>query len=337
MKKIILIFISIISFCLLINNTPVTKTEAVKGMTISCQTWGWEWGSDEIVEAMFELKQMWVNWIAIHPYARIHSDGTVDGFRSRGEESYVWLTRPIQEAHRLGMKICIKPHLAYWGTKFKWRGDIEFDNEQQWDNFFNSYEKWMASLAAICKDADAFVIGTELDKTIGYEDQWREIIRKVRYTADVPMTYAANWSEYDKVKFWDELDVIGIQAYFPLADSSGDLEIEQIVEGWDKHLKKLKSFSKKWNKPVVFTELGYDLSFNAAYRPWESGRKIKAAEPLQKKCLDTALRSIENNDQIIGAFLCKWFAGNSRGENFLKSTPAMRKIIESHWAFNKDF
>ena len=49
----------------------VPESSPVRGMTISCQTWGWEWGTDEMVESMRELKTLGVNWISIHPYARI--------------------------------------------------------------------------------------------------------------------------------------------------------------------------------------------------------------------------------------------------------------------------
>ncbi len=45
----------------------------VHGMTVSCQTWGWEWGSDAMPRTMDELRAMGVNWIAIHPYGRVHS------------------------------------------------------------------------------------------------------------------------------------------------------------------------------------------------------------------------------------------------------------------------
>ena len=78
--------------------------DVVRGMTVSCQTWGWEWGTDGMVEAMRELKALGVNWIAIHPYAGIRSDGTVRIHqRWYGENN--WLTRPI-ELGLLGGDFC---------------------------------------------------------------------------------------------------------------------------------------------------------------------------------------------------------------------------------------
>ena len=51
--------------------------ERVRGVTISCQTWGKEWGTDAMLEAYDELKALGTTWVAIHPYAGIRGDGTV--------------------------------------------------------------------------------------------------------------------------------------------------------------------------------------------------------------------------------------------------------------------
>jgi hypothetical protein len=332
MKTVFLTALFLFAAYFLLGNSSSSEGDPVKGMTISCQTWGWEWGTDEMVEAMRELKELGVNWIAIHPYAGIRGDGEVRGFRGRHQEDLTWLTRPIREAHKLGLKICIKPHLAYWRSGFSWRGDISFDTKEAWQTFFSSYSDWLYELVNICIDADAFVVGTELDGTTGFEKEWRQIIEGIRRITDAPITYAANWNGYEKIKFWDDLDVIGIQAYFPISNAPGLADPDQLREGWEKRLAELNTFARKWNKHLVFTELGYDVSENAAYEPWKPGRRTLNAEILQGRCLQTALKAIEQDDMVIGAFIWKWFAGNHRDENFLASTPKVRNIIKSRWA-----
>ena len=52
----------------------------------------------------------------------------------------------------------IKPHLAYWGSPFRWRGDIVFETDAQWRRFFSEYEGWVTRAAEVCADADAFVV-----------------------------------------------------------------------------------------------------------------------------------------------------------------------------------
>ena len=171
--------------------TPTTAAPApVQGMTVSCHGAGRVWGTDAMVETMRELKALGVNWIAIHPYAGIRSDGTVPMSDDWYGTNTSWLTRPIAEAHALGLQIMIKPHIAYWGSEFGWRGEIEFTRDEHWERFFQTYEAWITRVAEIAKDADAFVVGTELDRTLHYENRWRDVIRRVRDITDAPLTYS---------------------------------------------------------------------------------------------------------------------------------------------------
>ncbi len=91
-------------------------------------------------------------------------------------------------------------------------------------------------------------------------------------------------------------------------------------------------FSKQHDKRVLLAELGYSRSVDAAVRPWEGRGGGQDAEETQSRCLAAALRALDGNDRIIGAFLWKWFAGPTGRENFLMSTPAMRNVIARHWA-----
>ncbi|MCP3903574.1 MAG: hypothetical protein GY715_08045 [Planctomycetes bacterium] len=306
----------------------------VRGMTISCQGAGRIWGSDEMVESMAELKAMGVNWITIHPYAAIREDGTVGG--SRMDSLYddpVWLTRPIREAHRLGLKIMIKPHIAYWGSSFEWRGRIRFDTEDEWRRFFDTYERWITMVADLTRQADAFVVGTELEGTTHREAEWRRIIASVRTRLSTPLTYAANWDKYDKVPFWDALDAIGIQSYFPLVDHDDLPTQRELNRSWRQLVEQLESFGRTHRRNVILAELGYNRSAQAAVRPWEYRTGGEHADEIQRRCMHAALDAIDDSEVVSGAFLWKWFAG-SRGRrgNFLMSTPEMKTVIRDQWA-----
>lgn len=309
----------------------------VRGVTISCQTWGREWGSDDMVEALRELAALGVNWVAIHPYAGIRADGSVGSRHlSRADGGPRWLTRPIAEAHRLGIKILIKPHLAYWGSPFSWRGEIGFgDDAGKWERFFQSYERWIVQVAEVCHDADGFVVGTELRKTVGHEQAWRDVIAAVRAKTQAPLTYAANWDDYHAVPFWDALDVIGVQGYFPLVTHQNEPCRDELALAWTELVTKLEAYGQRHGKKVVLTELGYDKTTQAARKPWESGggRGGQAGEAVQQLCLEAALDALGGAEPhgLIGAFLWKWFPGRTRGEDFLMSTPAMRQVIRSRW------
>ena len=307
----------------------------VRGMTISCQTWGWEWGSDGFGAELDDLARMGVNWVAIHPYAAIRADGTVESRRLASGEAPEWITRPIREAHARGMSILVIPHLAYWGSPFRWRGAIEFAKDEDRRRFFETYTAWIASVARAAKDADGFSVGNETDRLVGCERDWRAVIAAVRGETRARLTYAANFDAYERVPFWDALDAIGVQAYFPLSQAEKPTD-EELRQGWRAAIDGMRALSSRLGKPVVCTELGYDLSPDAARRPWESGRRSladpAAARDLQERCLRIALEETGREPEWLrGAFLWKWFIGSARREDFRMQAPELRAVIASTW------
>ncbi len=311
---------------------------AIKGMTVSTPRGSAEWGSDEMVHTIADLETLGANWIAIHPYARIEKDGTVRWTR-RDEgavsEAPDWLRRPIEESHRRGLRILIKPHLAYWGN-FEWRGDIRFHSREQWERFFSTYEAWITEIARFSHDADAFVVGTELDLTLEHHERWRGVIAAVREQYSGPLTYAANWDAFDRVEFWDALDLIGIQAYFPLLPEPDAGEVEALSAddldlAWAEIMRRVRDYSDRVGRPVIFTELGYNNSSRAPYEPWDPEVGGRNADIAQELCMRAALEAIEAEPSVIGAFLWKWFPGTRTPRNFAMSTPAMRRVISEYW------
>jgi len=301
----------------------------VRGMTVTCPRAGQIWATETMVRTMEELKGLGVNWIAIHPYASIRRDGTVGGLRFDPS----WVRNPIEEAHRLGLKLMIKPHLAYWGSGFSWRGEIDFETDEQRNRFFDSYERWIARVAEIAHDADAFVVGTELDRTVGHDARWRQIVRSVRAKTSAPLTYSASWDTYEQVGFWDALDAIAIQSYFPLVDHDGLPSEEELERAWAALIDRLENYGRRLDRKVVLGELGYNRSQFAALRPWDYAQGGEHAEEIQRRCLRAALAALANTEIVAGAFLWKWFPGEHGrfGGNFLQSSPAMREIIAARW------
>ena len=302
---------------------------AIRGVTISCPRSGEIWATQATAESMERLERLGANWVAIHPYARIEADGSVRGGHLGPRRS--WVRRPIEAAKSRGLRILIKPHLGYWGSPFSWRGAITFDEPAEWDRFFRTYRRWIVAMAELATDADGFVVGTELDRTVGREQRWRRIIRAVRETTEAPLTYAANWSEYQKVPFWDALDAIGIQAYFPLADSPGLPTREALDRAWAKRMARIEAYAREQDRPVVFTELGYNQSHRAAVRPWDDASGGPRALAVKRRCLAAGLAAVARSDRVAGAFLWKWFPHSPDRETFRLNTPPMRAVLRAAW------
>ncbi len=308
----------------------------IRGMTISTQTSGREWATEGFGEELDDLRALGVNWVAIHPYAGIRTDGTVRVWSRTRESAPEHVLRPIREARARGLSIMIKPHLGYWGSGFSWRGAIDFPDPEHRARFWREYSDWIVWLAELTSEADAFVVGTELDRLAGDAAEWRALVERVRAVTDARLTYAANWDTYGQVTFWDSLDAIGVQGYFPLS-AEEDPGRELLLAGWETILPGLRALHARTGKPVVLTELGYNGSLAAAREPWDhrSARSAERAraEALQARCLSVGLEVLEREREWLrGAFLWKWFVGAAPGENFVKDTPTLRAVIQSAWS-----
>ena len=133
-----------------------------------------------------------------------------------------WVKR-IQFARDCGFKVFLKPHI--WintPTEGKWRNDIFPRNEADWNIWKQSYRDYIIRFARIAEESNAemFCVGTELSRlSVEKPEYWVELIQEVRTIYSGKITYAANWyNEYEKITFWEDLDYIGIQAYFPLTE-----------------------------------------------------------------------------------------------------------------------
>jgi len=304
-------------------------------VTISCQTSGREWGQAGFGLELEELQELGCNWVAIHPYAWIGGDGTVR-HRLELERPPRWLTNPLEQTRARGLSLLVKPHLGYWGSPFRWRGAITFEGPEL-ERFWEGYTEWILTLSEIVSGAEAFCVGTELDLLLEDERPWRELIAGVRARTDAHLTYAANWDSYSRVGFWDALDTIGLQAYFPISDAAEPDELE-LERGWSRVLEPLRGLHHRTGKPVVFTELGYNRSLDAARVPWSDQvappGDLERAGVLQARCLRIGLATIEREREWLrGAFLWKWFVGEPgrNDRSFLIDTPHMRGAIESVW------
>ena len=302
----------------------------MEGMIVSCPRNGEIWGSDSMRRTVRELKELGVDWVQIHPYAGIRRDGTVRFARAREDSAAERGLRIIKEE---ALQAFLKPHLAYWGS-FSWRGDIDFETEEQWDRFFSTYTAWMLDQAQMAQRqaVPVLVIGTELDATVHREKAWRTLIEAVRRVYDGYIVYAANWDRVETVPFWDAVDGIGVQGYFPLGD--GTPSKEALAEAWSVPLARLRSLSSEHgDKPVVFAEIGYPAHLNAASRPWEPhGPGGAEAEALRERLVTVALEELPKHAFVAGAFWWKWIPGwNVFQRDFSMRTEAMQQLIRKHW------
>lgn len=163
----------------------------------------------------------------------------------------------IKYAKSKGLKVMLYPMLFMDIAGKPWRGHITGDQDSI-NKFFekNGYNKFIlhyANMAKNCK-VDAYIIGSEFKKLTEVMpksghfpavDKLVELTSKAKSIvgSSTIVTYAADWSEYhhtnggwhhlDKLWASPDIDVIGIDAYFPLTRSTSiNISREDIKEGW---------------------------------------------------------------------------------------------------------
>ncbi len=223
-------------------------------------------------------------------------------------ESTTGLQATVDSAAELGLRSMLKPHLWVRGS---WPGEIAMKTETDWKRWFHNYKEFILYYAQFA-EANALpllCVGTELEKTSHRENDWRAIIAAVREIYSGKLTYAANFTEYEKVRFWDALDYIGVQAYFPLAEGS-DPDLAQLHRGWEKVLPTLDKVSRSFQKPILFTELGYCDTRDAAQEPWlwpNQRKNATLSQEIQARCYQAFFEAVWDKPWFQGVYFWKWY------------------------------
>ncbi|MCB0833418.1 MAG: hypothetical protein KDC45_08150 [Bacteroidetes bacterium] len=267
-------------------------------------------------------KEIGVNAISLTPFAYSKTENSPDiGFILDGnwDETAGSLFKAAEDAHRLGFHVMLKPHI--WLGNGKWCGEIEMKSVGDVGRWMKSYSEFITYQALIAELAgmNSVCIATELEKMAGYSDAWRRIIALVRVAYSGPLTYAANWSgEYKTIEFWDDLDFIGINHYFPLA-SDENASVETLQTKLDTIASGLGNFSAKWNKPIVFTEVGFTSSTAAFVNPHDEDFSKPASEDMQALGFRLIFKTYDKKPWFKGYFWWKWESAETRRRSSAKS------------------
>ncbi len=286
-------------------------------------------------KALEDFKASEADWVAFVPYGFTQvgsSDVVFDlewqwwGERSEGiEES-------IKRAHNAELKVMLKPQVYMHGS---WVGNMDFEDESDWLNWEKGYRQYIMNFAQIAahQDVEMFCIGTEYVKAVKKREKfWRDLIKEVRSIYSGQLVYSSNWDAYQYVPFWDALDYIGISSYFPLTDQVTPT-VAELKKVWKPVEKKIRKFSRRQGKPVLFTEYGYLTVDGCAYQSWELEKKINdlnTNQTAQANAIDALLSTFYEADYWAGGFLWKWFPDGMGHEGYVDKdyTPQGKKSLD---------
>lgn len=274
-------------------------------------------GSDSIIGSSFnEMKELNGNWISLVVYGDMQS---YNDPHIISRKKHVWwgdsdqgIVKTANLAKEQGVKVMLKPHIALPNNTLKWRHDIQMESREDWVVWFASYEQWILEYAHLAQQhqMDMLCIGTELyHATTHYPEQWEKIIAKVRKVYSGKIVYAANWyKEIEELSFWQDLDYIGIQGYYPLS-KKGHPKKSKLLKAWKKKKKSLRRLSEKYHKRVLFTEIGYKNTADATVTPWTWTKDITIPDisnETQKKAYEAFFETFWEEEWFQGVFVWQW-------------------------------
>jgi hypothetical protein len=280
---------------------PVARHESFfKGVNFTAERPA-PYDSDAALETLRKLPNFGINAVALVPYAGARL-GSPELHFPMGMERDEGIRRISEAAHEAGLRVVLKPQVWYRGG---YPGEHDLETDEQLDAFFSRYGELVVHYARLAEEthADLFCIGVEFAKLTRHEERWRELIRMARTHYSGPLTYAANFGEeFESVAFWDALDYIGLDNYYPLPD---DLSTAASA-------KRIEPVHQRFGNPVIFTEVGFSSYEGTHKRPWEDEPGGPYSDEAQAAGYEASFRGFHDNPWLAGMF---WWKVGTNGRS----------------------
>ena len=292
-----------------LSKTAQAQSETQKQKGIAYATW-WsgQYSRPDADLALANLADTRANWISLIVTQYQENISATDIYSTSATPTDSDLIHVITQAHLLGLKVMLKPHVDLADDPTLWRGEIgEGFTEAEWHAWFTSYQAFIHHYAQLAQTygVDQFCVGTELTATEGRETNWRAVITGVRRIYSGPLTYAANHGSENDVTWWDAVDYIGVDAYYPLTNKN-DPTVVELKAAWQPYVASLEALAATWDKSIIFTEIGYRSKDGTNQRPWET--ELSGMVDLQEQAdtYQAAFESVFNQPWIAGMYWWVW-------------------------------
>jgi hypothetical protein len=172
----------------------------------------------------------------------------------------------INAAHQRGMSVMVRPlmddaQIIIDTNHTQWRGTVMPTDVAGWfSTYYNSILLPFASLNGL----DVIDIGSELTLlAYNYPTQWTSLITSlrnlrpgVRITYSTVDWYAIPGGYQPYPSFAPSLDLLGVDAFFPLSGVTNGYDLGQLVAAWQPALAKIAQLGAYYHKPIQFSEIG---------------------------------------------------------------------------------
>src|SRR5215218_2185909 len=248
----------------------MSSTFQIQGFGVLSE-WGGQFATAEAASAMAQIKSLGANSIELTPRIWSASASSNDVLAVQDKtETDASLAAGIAQAHANGLSVLLKPAIS--GLDGTSSYNLHPSDPAA---FFACYKAELVHLATIAEatGVETLSLGNEMASLTGaeYRGYWVDIVNAVRDVYHGMLTYAAASDEAGHVSFWDQVDVIGINAY-PTLSNSANPTVQDLENAWTSvpadpyhaavfdHKSPVDFFhslSETNGKPVLFTEVGY--------------------------------------------------------------------------------
>lgn len=297
-----------LTFAHTVTVTASEQSGAVEQRGLVLPTWqmnGYE--GRAIAQAISDIAGLGATWIQFTPTWKMatRTSSTIDSVWSVTDAAVL---AAIDLAHSKGLKVMLKPHVDPQDGTNRWQ--INPSNRAAW---FNSYQSMMTHYATIAqqKGVDEFSVGCELATMSGSADRgaWLTVINAIKAIYSGPLVYAATTDEYPYVSFWDQLNFIGIDAYFPLS-TTPTTDISALEAAWIPIRDRMSAFAAGVGHQIVFTEVGYPSQVGAAIEPFNNQYSRTPSQMEQAAGYEALLATFSGQPWWAGAFWWSWWTDN---------------------------
>ena len=140
------------------------------------------------------------------------------------------------------------------------------------------------------------------------------------------LSYAASWDEAHLVPFWPELDLVGIDFYYPVARRPDAGRVE-ILAGWQPWLARLERLHRQTGRPIVIAEIGYRSVDGAALHPYAFGNDATIDLREQADLYWAAIEATGGESWIAGIYFWNWLASGGGGPEDLLDIPRVSTLV----------
>ena len=245
----------------------------------------------------------------------------------------------IDYIHGLGMKVFLKPMLDV--SDGTWRANINPSDTDQWFTNYRSYLNTFADIAET-KGVELFSVGCEFNnwRHPTNNQRWIDTIADVRTHYSGPLTYSANWNNggigggYNAVEWWNELDKIGIDAYFPVSTTTNPSPA-LLSANWNSTADTIDAWrtANFPDKRLLFTEVGYSSYDGTTMTPYASASGQTSDEAEQAAAYEALLSVMSQRDWWDGAFWWNWETNPTptSSTSFTPQFKLAQEVITNHY------